>query len=87
MPLIQPDELTKDDHIQLWLLRNRGICARIARKVSVKRQAVYDILRGRNGWKSKDLRIEKLLAKAGAPYMDERLKVLLERERAQRRIA
>ena len=79
MPSVKRFTLTPEDEIRLWLFRNRGVLARIAREADVGRTWVSTILYGKTGETSKDYRIERALAEVGAPYMQERLRDLLEK--------
>jgi hypothetical protein len=67
---------------RVWVCENYGLLTRIADKLNVSRSAVHAVLY--YNLPSKDCRIEKALAKAGAPYMRERL---AERLAAKRRCA
>jgi hypothetical protein len=60
---------------RLWAHMNRGIQSKIARKLNVSPGAVNAVLHYE--LPSKDFRIEKALARAGAPGMRDRLLGLL----------
>ncbi len=62
---------TERDKKRLWVLDNRGVLARIARELGVSHSAVGGVLH--YNLPSKGHRIEKALADAGAPYMQDRL--------------
>lgn len=68
-----PTDLSREDLLCLWVNRNRGVCAKIARDYEVTGSFVRAILHGSPGFKSADLRVERALAEAGAPFMKERL--------------
>lgn len=65
--------LTEDEQTRIWVTRNRGVCAEIARTHSVTHESVRRILYGIDGWKSKGLRVERALIAAGAPFVSERI--------------
>ncbi len=65
--------LTEEQYIYLWLRGQRGLCAKVAREHGVSREFVRKILYGLADARSAELRIEKALADAGAPFMERRL--------------
>lgn len=67
-------DMSTEDHIFIWVRKNRGVCAGIARQFSVSHQFVRQVLYC-PAIKSSDLRIEKALAEAGAPFMSSRFEV------------
>jgi hypothetical protein len=67
------------DQKRLWVYNHYGILARIALDLKVTRSAVHAVLY--YNLPSKEFRIERALAKAGAPYMKERLAERLEEKR------
>ncbi len=66
-------ELTEEQLTYLWLRSQRGLCSRIAREHGVSREFVRKILYGLADARSAELRIEKSLADAGAPFIQKRL--------------
>ena len=58
-------KLTKYESIHLWVARNRGDAAALAKKFGVTRAFINDVMYGRRN--SRDNRIEKALAVAGVP--------------------
>jgi hypothetical protein len=64
---------TEREQKRLWVFRNHGILTRIAKSFTppVSHSAVTAVLY--YNLPSKDFRIERALAKAGAPFMKERL--------------
>lgn len=60
---------------RLWVLAHRGLLTQIATRLGCTTSAVNAVLH--YNMPSKDCRIEKALAKAGAPFMRERLAELL----------
>ena len=75
MPLFELESLYPDDCIRVWLGRNRGIVSHVARKHNVTRAWVSAVLYGVKGARSEGHRIERALARAGAPFMAERLRI------------
>jgi hypothetical protein len=72
--------LTEKEQKRLWVLNHRGKLAEIAKTLGVTHSAVQGVLYYR--LPSRDFRIERALADAGAPFMAERLTELLaEKER------
>lgn len=68
-----PPALTEDEQKILWVRRNRGVCAQIARELDVSSEFVRQILyRSKATIRSEGLRVEKALFVAGAPFMAER---------------
>lgn len=65
----------------LWVHHHRGKLAQIAKSLQVSHAAVHAVLY--YNMPSKDCRIERALAQAGAPFMTERLadRIAAERER------
>jgi hypothetical protein len=59
------------DKKRLWVMDNRGVLAQIARDLGVSHSAVTGVLH--YNLPSKGHRIERALAKAGAPFMQDRL--------------
>ena len=72
MPAIG-DSLTESDVIFLWLRKNRGVCFRVSLDCGVSPSFVHAILYGKPGGKSDDLRVEKALIEAGAPFVADRI--------------
>ncbi len=72
MPL-SVDSLTESDVIFLWLRKNRGLCSKISIDCDVSPAFVHAILYGKPGGKSDDLRVEKALIAAGAPFVSDRI--------------
>lgn len=68
------DSLTDEQQIYLWIRGNRGVCSQIAKDFGVSREFVRQILYFPRV-KSADRRIERALADAGAPFMQERVGV------------
>ena len=60
---------------RLWVREHRGMLKQIATRLSCTASAVNAVLH--YNMPSRDCRIEKALAKAGAPFMRERLAELL----------
>ena len=77
-----PQTKNERDEKRLWVFNHHGILTRIAAELSVTRSAVHAVLY--YNLPSKGARIERALAKAGAPYMKDRLH---ERMAAARRCA
>lgn len=67
------DSLTESDVIFLWLRKNRGVCSKISRDCEVSPAFVHMILYGQPGGISDDLRVEKALIEAGAPFVADRI--------------
>jgi len=67
------------DDKRLWVYQNYGVLARIAKRLNVSRSAVHAVLY--YNLPSKGFRIERALAKAGAPYMQDRLAERMTAER------
>jgi hypothetical protein len=65
--------LTSEQKIYLWLRSQRGLCSKVAREHGVSREFVRKVLYGLSDARSADLRIERSLAEAGAPFMKDRL--------------
>lgn len=66
--------LTEQEECFLWVRRNRGVCAKIARDLEVSSEFVRVILyRTYPNLKSAELRVERALFEAGAPFMRERI--------------
>ena len=72
MPSIE-SSLTDADVIFLWVRRNRGALVKISREYEVSPQFVRMVLYGERGGRSSDLRIEKALIEAGAPFVADRI--------------
>lgn len=70
---------TEREQKRLWVYNSRGTLARIAARLKVSQSAVHAVLY--YNLPSKNCRIEKALADAGAPYMAERLAERLETKR------
>ncbi len=69
----EPASLTDADVISLWVRRNRGVCRDISIQCAVSKEFVRQVLYGLPGGKSSDLRIEKALIEAGAPFVADRI--------------
>lgn len=82
MPRVHTLTLSPEDQIRLWMFRNRGLLAKISRDLKLSRTFVSTVLYGREGGKSKGLRVERRLAAAGAPFMADRIARLIERKSA-----
>jgi hypothetical protein len=68
-------KLTQDEQTCLWVRKNRGVCASIARSLEVSSEFVRMILyRTDPNLKSAGLRVERALFEAGAPFMQERIR-------------
>ena len=64
---------TDEQEIYLWLRSQRGLCSKVAREHGVSREFVRKVLYGIGDARSAELRIERSLADAGAPFMRDRL--------------
>ena len=71
--MLTETDLTDAEKIGVWHRRNYGICARIGREFDVTGEFVRQILYGVRSARSADLRIERALIDAGAPFIADRI--------------